>query len=377
MNITKKIKHPFTTAGFLFFFYLLSITSHAQGNKGTKLNSQKDTTALKAGYAGSEPFIIKEDHEWTGISIELWKAIASKKDWNYTPKGYPSVSEAIAALNAGEIDMVVGPSSITAERAEKVQFTQPYFQSSLSILSRVDDPTIWDRISPFFSIKLLYGVLVFLFILACVGTLLWLAERKEQSHQFSEQPARGIGTGMWCAIVTMSTTGYGDIAPTTLTGRIVAGAWMVISIIFATTMVAGIASTLTLTGMGTSTISTAKELKNKNIAVLEDSPGIEFVNEHGGKQVEIGSLEEGYKLLKDKKVDGIVFDRPQLLYFLKKHPDGNMVVSISQYLKQGYGFAFPLNSDRVHDMNVELLHLKENGELFEISSTWLGKDGKQ
>lgn len=352
----------------VFFAFQSNAQTNIAANK-----SIEDTTALRVGFAGSEPFVIHKGNDWTGISVEVWEAMVSEKNWNYKGQQFPGVSEAMEALRSGKIDVVVGPTSITAERAEEVQFTQPYFQSSLSILSRVDDPTIWDRISPFFSMKLLYALLLFLFILACVGTLLWLAERKANPEQFSHKPARGIGTGMWCAIVTMSTTGYGDIAPITLLGRIVAGSWMVISIIFATTMVAGIASTLTLTGMGTSTISTAEQLKNKQIAVLEDSPGVEFVNEHGGKQVSVQTLNEAYALLKERKVDAVVFDRPQLLYFLEQHPDGHLIVSIAQYLKQGYGFAFHLYSERVHDMNVELLRLKENGKLQEISDNWLGK----
>ena len=83
---------------------------------------------------------------------------------------------------------------------------------------------LWGRIQPFFSKRLLYATGVFVFILACVGTLLWLAERKD-NEQFPTSPARGIGNGMWCAISTMTTTGYGDIAPVTLAGRIIACGW--------------------------------------------------------------------------------------------------------------------------------------------------------
>lgn len=355
----------------LFIACIISVPIIAQ-NPQAKANIDKNNTILKVGFAGSEPFVFHEDNQWTGISPKVWEAMISEKDWQYKSFSFQNVSEAIAALEAGKIDVVVGPVSITAKRAEKVQFTQPYFQSSLSILSRVDDPTIWERIAPFFSLKLVYALFVFLVILGCVGTLLWLAERKESPEQFPKEPARGIGAGMWCAIVTMSTTGYGDIAPVTLFGRIVAGSWMIISIIFATTMVAGIASTLTLSGLGNTTVSNAEQLKNKKIAVLENSPSIEFVEEHNGNPVSVKNLNDAYALLKDKKVAAVVFDRPQLQYFLEQHPDEQMTVSIAEYQKQGYGFAFSIVSDRVHDMNIELLQLRENGVLMEITSDWLG-----
>ena len=177
------------------------------------------------------------------------------------------------------------------------------------------------------TVQLLYALFVFLFILACVGTLLWLAERKASPEQFPHEPVKGIANGMWCAIVTMSTTGYGDIAPVTLMGRIGAGSWMIISILFATTMVAGIASSLTLSGLDKTVISSADQFQNRKIAVLNNSPGLDFVKEYNGKVVVIYKLEEGYKLLKNKEVDAVDFDRPQIQFFLEKNAEKEVTIS--------------------------------------------------
>lgn len=355
------------TLFFLFSFYIIS----AQ----TKVH-ERTIKSYKVGFAGTEPFVINEKGKTKGISVEVWDFVAQEMRMDYSSKTYINVSDALHDLADGKLDAVVGPTSITSERAEVVEFSQPYFQSSLGIMSRADSLSFFDRIATLFTINLLYALMVFLFILASVGTLLWLAEREVSPEQFPHEPLKGIANGMWCAIVTMSTTGYGDIAPVTLMGRIVAGTWMVVSILFATTMVAGIASSLTLTALGKNTISSAEQFEGKKIAVLKDSPAIDFVEQYNGTVVLVDNLSQAHNLLKNKEVYGIVFDKPQLKYFLESNPDKKLIVASTEYLKQGYGFAFPLNSEIVSDFNIELLKLKEEGILKDIVSDWLGKEEK-
>ncbi|MEO9022367.1 MAG: transporter substrate-binding domain-containing protein [Ginsengibacter sp.] len=364
-------KNYFFRFVFLPVLLLLSVSANSQG---TSLINSPDTASLRVGIAGSAPFIIHENNNLEGISIDVWKSIASEAGWKYSTQDFQTVEEALQNLEDGKIDVIVGPISITSERTKKARFTQPYYQSSLSILSRSAPPTLWERIEPFFSKKLLIALFIFVFILGCVGTLLWLAERKENPEQFPQSFSRGVGNGMWCAIVTMSTTGYGDIAPRTLAGRIIAGSWMVISIIFATSMVAGIASTLTLTAMNHTVISNVEDLNHKNIAVTENSPASKFITEYGGKEVIIQNINDGMELLKEKKADALAFDRPQLLYYLKKHPEKDMIISHSEYEKLGYGFVFPLHSTLVHTANIYLLHDAESDKTKRVINQWLGPE---
>lgn len=334
-------------------------------------SAPRDSSVLRVAIAGTAPFVTDQG---TGICVDIWSAAADALGLQYTSVNFSNVPDALDALDSGKVDVVVGPVSITSARAARMELSQPWFRSSLSILSRTDSLGLWARISPLFSPKLAYALVIFLLVLACVGTLLWLAERKASPKQFPPEPARGIGNGMWCAIVTMSTTGYGDIAPVTLAGRIVAGSWMVVSLLFATTMIAGIASTLTLTGLGRSVISTAEDLAGKRIAVLDGSPAQEFVQAQGGIAVPIPDLEAGYDALQAKKVAAVVFDRPQLLYFLKQKHNPDMSVSQAQFEPQGYGFAFSINDPLVRKLDVEVLEMKESGALEGIFREWLGKE---
>lgn len=371
--IYRNLQHKPIICRFTCFLLLLVFVNGMQA-RTKPLESVADT--LNVGVAGSEPFVLSSNISGNlhGIAIEIWEDLASKKSWPYRYRTFNMVNEALQALDNGSLDLVVGPISITSQRVSRMRFSQPYYQSSLAIVSRKDETGLWERIRPFFSTKLLIAVSMFLFILAVVGTLFWLAERKKSPEQFPSGPIRGIGNGMWLAIVTMSTTGYGDMAPVTLRGRIIAGAWMVITLIFATSMIAGIASTLTLSGLGSSTVSSIEQLSGKKVATILGSPSEAFLKEHGCKEVGVNGLDAAFVKLADKEVDAVVYDRPQLLYYLKNHKDENLYLAKAEYYRQGYGFAFPLNSTHVQEVNRSLLELAEDHVVARTIDYYLGED---
>lgn len=336
-----------------------------------KAKAQNDT--LRVGVAGSAPFVILEEAPRpVGISVEVWRAVAESANIPYRLTSINNISTALNQLNKNEFDVIIGPISITSERAKSVRFTQPYFFSSLVIVSKVNDSNIWAHIAPFFSKSFFIAAGIFLFILAIVGTLIWLAEREEQSEHFpANHPANGIFNGIWFALVTMTTVGYGDMAPKTVAGKIIAGIWMVIALITATSLIAGISSTLTIGGLSSSTINTAEEMAGKRVSVVKGSTAEEFVMRYTGKPVLVGSLKEAFKMLTERKVDAIVYDRPQIMYYLKENPDKDISMSNAEYMPQRYGFALRMGSNLLNKVNVALLELQESGDIDEIDKDWL------
>ncbi len=53
-----------------------------------------------------------------------------------------------------------------------------------------------------------------------------------------------VGLGIWWALQTVTTVGYGDVVPSTLAGRTIGGIVMVIGIAFISFVTAGVTSTL-------------------------------------------------------------------------------------------------------------------------------------
>ncbi|TYB76429.1 transporter substrate-binding domain-containing protein [Bizionia myxarmorum] len=353
-------------------FLLVTLTFFVNTVWSQSDTSQVDSKTLRVGVTGSEPFVFSGSD--SGIAVEIWDKIAKDQGWRYDYVFFNQVDEALRALDRGNVDLVVGSISITAKRLETMRFSQPFYNSSISIISRIDNNSLWQKIKPLFSIKLLLAVGVFLIILAIVGSLFWLAERKKSPDQFPHDALHGIGTGMWLAVVTMSTTGYGDKAPITLVGRIIAGSWMIISIIFATSMVAGIASTLTLSYLGATTFSNIEQLSDRKTATVSGSTSEDFLKKAKAKVVSVSNLDDAIAKLENKEVDAVVFDRPQLLYFIKQNEKDKLYLSKAEYYKQGYGFAFSLNSELISDVNRSLLELAENQDTERIIYSYIQKD---
>ncbi len=334
--------------------------------------AQPRPAELRVGVAGTEPFVVVDGAEHSGIAVEIWQMIAAQNGWRYALEDFSTVPAAMDALHAGQLDVVVGPVSITAERAEYARFSQPFFASRLAILSRTETPSPWERIRPFFSRSFFLAVSGLLAVLALVGTLIWVAERRADESHFPAGPLRGIGSGIWFAIVTMSTVGYGDMAPKTPLGRLVTGAWIVISFVAAASLLAGIASTLTLTGMSSQVIATAEQLQGHAVAAVADSPGEDFALRYGARVRDVESLEAAYQQIQQRAVDAVVFDRPQLQYFLKENDAAGVAISAASYDQQDYGFALPLDSPLQHNLNLSLLRLRETNALDRIVRDWLG-----
>lgn len=71
------------------------------------------------------------------------------------------------------------------------------------------------------------------------------------------------------------------------------------------------------------------------------------ISKYNIKVVSVNSLNEAIDKLKSKEVNAVVYDRPQLLYFLKNSNHENLYISKAEYYKQGYGFAFPPDSQLI------------------------------
>jgi polar amino acid transport system substrate-binding protein len=110
--------------------------SSGGGSSPDLVSSGKLTVCSDTPY---EPFEFEdEDGEQTGYDMDLLRAIATANDLELEVKDLP-FDGILGALAAGDCDVVASAVTITDERAEQVDFSDPYFDADQSLLVKADN----------------------------------------------------------------------------------------------------------------------------------------------------------------------------------------------------------------------------------------------
>ena len=327
---------------------------------------------LRVGVAGAAPFVIK-DNVFKGISVEIWKELALSEGLEYEFVPQNSVANSIDSINKGELDIIIGPISITSERLEKVAFTQPYFYAKIGLLVSPESPTVWSIIRPFFGLAFISSVCLLTALLFIMGNLLWLAERRRNKEQFPPDYFHGVGNAMWFALVTLTTVGYGDMTPVTKSGRIITGVWMILTTVTISSLTAGIATALTvsLTNQRVTEFSYPQDIKDARVSVVKGSTGEKWAKQYEARVNQTETLVDAINLLKLNEVDGVIFDVPALQYYLGNAPEERLKLSPVNFANEPYGFIVSLDNSFINNLDIRLLEMRENGKIREIESKWL------
>ena len=99
---------------------------------------------LRVGITGSPPFVLPGHGSRGGISLEIWRRVAEQNSLSYDFIEQPTPKQGLKAIDIGEIDLLVGPISITSGRLAMpgVDFTQPYFLGKSGVLLPLSPPTL-------------------------------------------------------------------------------------------------------------------------------------------------------------------------------------------------------------------------------------------
>jgi L-cystine transport system substrate-binding protein len=113
-----------------------AISAHAED----LLDSVKQSGVLKIGLEGTYPPFDSRDSsgQLVGFDVDVAKAVAAKL--GVKPEFIPTEwSGIIAALQAGKFDVIVNQVTVTPQRQQALDFSQPYTYSAAQLIQRSDD----------------------------------------------------------------------------------------------------------------------------------------------------------------------------------------------------------------------------------------------
>ena len=318
--------------------------------------SQTDT--LVVGIYENPPFVIKTaDHEFEGLSIELWENIAKSEDLTFRYEQQSDFIGVLKKLEYREIDLTINPMDVNALRVDKFDMTQPYFISSIGVaIPYLNRSPLALFISNIFSWAFFKIILFLILVIFVFGFFLWLVERRHNKFQF-RPGLLGLFDGLWWSAVTMTTVGYGDKAPKSNLGKAVAIIWMFTAVIIISSFTASIASTLTITGLQTD-IENAEDIRLvENIAVVGASNGEAYLLE---EEIPItqtyASPILALRALAKKENELLLYDHTILQYYVNRLSLGEKVKLLPITLKESYqSFMLPKDHPAFDGINVGLI----------------------
>lgn len=332
------------------------------GSYGKSQNEEAADTLVKkitVGVKHTPPFIVKEGDSYGGISIRLWKDIAAELGILYNYKEYApdQMPAMLTDIEEGSIDLSINPLTVTSKRIERFNFSQPFYTSALAVaVKKEKDNSILAFLSNLLSWQFIKNVGMLLLVILSFGVVLWLVERKVNSEQFGKK-AKGMGDGFWWSAVTMTTVGYGDKAPVSFWGRIIAVVWMFTSVIIISSFTGSIAASLTVNSIN-SEINKPDDLKHVTVGTITGTGSDAFLKRNNipAERKAFADVAEGLEAVSSGKIDAFVYDKPVMRYLIDKNEMNKDLAILPISLKTDYySFSAPKNSKLLKEINPVLI----------------------
>lgn len=336
------------------FFYVFAIVLLFGGRQPAYAES--DT--LVVGIYHNPPFVIKtDDNNYEGLSIELWENISANSNLNFRYEQYSDFIGILKSLEYKEIDLTINPMDVNDLRVNKFDMTQPYFISSIGVaIPYLNRSALSVFISNIFSLAFFKIILLLILVIFVFGFFLWLVERRHNKFQF-RRGFLGLFDGLWWSAVTMTTVGYGDKAPKSNLGKAIAIIWMFTAVIIISSFTAGIASTLTISGLQTD-IKTAEDIRLvENISVVgASSSETLLVQENLSINQTYASPILALRALAKKENDVLLHDHTILQYYINRLSLNEKVKLLPITLREHYqSFMLPKDHPVFDVINVGLM----------------------
>lgn len=315
---------------------------------------------LTVGLKVAPPFAFKlEDGSWSGLSVDLWKRVAERLGRSYRFIEVATVQDQIAGVLSGKFDLATAAISVTAEREQAIDFTQPFYVAGLGIAVPASREPSWRPVvNALTSFGFLQAILALIFISLVVGLLIWVFERRH-NEDFGGGAAKGLFTSLWWSTVAATQASTGELGPRTVAGRALAVIWMLGSIIAIAIFTAGVTSVLTVKQME-GAVQSESDLASVRVGDLANSSTEVYLTAKRIRHSGYPTLQTGLEALRSGQIDAFVYDKPLLSWSIARDYSASLRVLDVTFEKQNYAIALPKGSPLREPLDLALLQILES-----------------
>ncbi len=281
----------------------------------------RETEPLRIAVYDVPPYgYVDTDGSISGVSVDLWRRVAEQMEWTFKLIPVSDMETILAGLEQGRFDAAIGAITITPERSARVDFSYPAHRSGVAIALRKEAGPLFALTSYGAALSELSPlILIILTMLILIGLAMWIIERRV--HAAGQAPESAVVTlrdGLYWAVVTMTTVGYGDKTPKTTSGRVVAILWMLGSVVLVSLLSTSLVSRLTAERVETHDIAASIDLRGKKLAAVAQSSGAEYLDELHLQYAKYKDLPDALDSLASGKSNAVVNSVGALQYFVAK-----------------------------------------------------------
>jgi ABC-type amino acid transport substrate-binding protein len=263
---------------------------------------------------------VDTDGSISGVSVDLWRRVTEQMEWSFKLIPISDMESILSGLEQGHFDAAIGAITITPERAARVDFSYPAHRSGVAIALRKETGPLFAVMSYGTALSELSPLLMIIVaMLVAIGLVMWMIERRH--HSAVDAPESAVVTlrdGLYWAVVTMTTVGYGDKTPKSTSGRLVAILWMFGSVVLVSLLSTSLVSRLTAERVEARDVAASIDLHGKKLAAVAQSSGAEYLDEAHLPYAKYKDLPEALDSLTSGKSDAVVNSVGALQYFIAR-----------------------------------------------------------
>jgi polar amino acid transport system substrate-binding protein len=243
---------------------------------------RREVESLRVAVYNVPPYgFVDSDGSMSGASVDLWRRVAGETEWHYQLIPISDMETILGGLEQGRFDAAIGAITITPERAARVDFSYPAHRSGIAIALKKETGPMFALVSYGTAVSELAPLIVItLAMLILIGIAMWIVEQRARlANQGSESSVVSLRDGLYWAVVTMTTVGYGDKTPKTTIGRAVAAMWMLGSLILVSLLSTSLVSRLTADRVEARNFAASIDLRERKLAAVAQSSGAEYLDQ--------------------------------------------------------------------------------------------------